>query len=301
MLGKKAAQKSAAQNPGVPEVFGAAIQGARSEQQDAYRLRWIENEEAWLLVLADGMGGHAGGGTASKIAVDGFVAAFVSKRSRGAMLEDAFQAALNDANLRIAQAQQAEPDLADMGTTLVAAHLSQAGVSWISVGDSPMWICRDGRLRRLNEDHSLREIAGSAKNLSNMLQSVLNGAPIPMVDCQAAPVALRPGDVLLIASDGILTLDEDEIAATLQQLYSRGASSVGNSLLDLVSEYQRSNQDNCSVIVAFPAGIDVADGSKVFSRFRLPAVGLQDAMLVGASAIAGFVAVLAVYFIFFAH
>lgn len=285
----------------MPEVFGAAIQGARSEQQDAYRLRWIENEEAWLLVLADGMGGHAGGGTASKIAVDGFVAAFVSQRSRGATLEDAFQAALNDANVRIAQAQQAQPDLADMGTTLVAAHLSQAGVSWISVGDSPMWICRDDRLRRLNEDHSLREIAGSAKNLRNMLQSVLNGAPIPMVDCQAAPVALRPEDILLIASDGILTLDEDEIAATLQQLYSRGASSVGNSLLDSVSEYQRSNQDNCSVIVAFPTAVEVAAGSKAVSRFKLPSVGLKDAVLVGVSALAGFLAVLAGYFIFFAH
>lgn len=300
MLRRQVAQNTAAAGiSDTPEVFDGAIQGARSEQQDAYRTRWIESDRAWLLVLADGMGGHAGGGTASRIAVDGFVAAFVSKRSRGATLEDAFHAALNDANARIAQVQQAQPELGDMGTTIVAAYLSPTGVSWISVGDSPMWLCRGGRLTRLNEDHSMREIAGSAKNLRNMLQSVLNGQPIPMVDCKAAPVATAPGDVLLVASDGILTLRDEEIAETLRQMYPHGAESIGQSLLAYVTDYQKSNQDNCSVIVAFPTGpadVTVSSGGK-----GLPHIDMKSAMAVGASAVAGFLSVLAVYFVFLNH
>jgi protein phosphatase len=240
-----------------PEVYGGAIRGARTEQQDAYRLRWIDSENAWLLVLADGMGGYAGGATASRITVDSFVAAFVAQRDLGATLEDAFQTSLNDANTRIARAQQAQPDLADMGTTIVAAYLSHEGIAWISVGDSPMWIVRGGNLLRLNQDHSLREIAGSTKNVRNMLQSALNGQPIAMVDCKPNPLATRAGDVLLIATDGILTLSEDEIAKTVAEARPVDTSVTTKALLDGVSNHKKPNQDNCSVIVvAYPQSGD---------------------------------------------
>jgi serine/threonine protein phosphatase PrpC len=286
---------SAPKSDGVPDVVGVAIQGARSEQQDAHRLRWIENEDAWLLVLADGMGGYAGGATASRIAVDGFVATFVSKRNSGSSLEDAFQSALDDVNLRIAKAQESEPDLSDMGTTIAAAHLSKAGVAWISVGDSPIWILRDNNLHRLNEDHSMREIVGDGKKLSNMLQSVVNGKPIPMIDCKAAPVVVE-GGVLLIASDGILTLGDDEIAATVRQCHPRRAQGIADALLDAVSKYRKSNQDNCSLIVALPAQEDTKDSP----RSGQPVASLSGVVRFGAFCLAGCLVVLALYFMFLA-
>ena len=286
MLGLKPAAKAEAP----PEVSGSAIQGARSEQQDSFRLRWIENEKAWLLVLADGMGGHAGGGIASKIAVDGFVAAFVTQRGRGLPIEDAFRAALDDANLRIAQAQKNRADLADMGTTIVAAYLSEDGVCWISVGDSPMWVLRGGRLHRLNEDHSMREVAGSATHLRNMLQSVLNGQPIPMVDCHASPVGLRAEDVLVLSSDGLLTLQDDEIAEVAEAYVNDGADVVVEALLHRVDSYQKSNQDNCSVIVAFPP-LHQAPAESPIQKLQ------REIVPTLISAFAGFAATLTIYFL----
>lgn len=71
-----------------PVVFGAAIQGSREEQQDLFRLWWLEAERAWLLVLADGMGGHTAGGVASRIAADDVVSSFIDFRQQGSQLKD---------------------------------------------------------------------------------------------------------------------------------------------------------------------------------------------------------------------
>lgn len=245
----------------VPDVFGAAIKGTRSDQQDSFGKRWIDKDASWLLVLADGMGGHAGGATASNIAVDGFAASFVSCRSRGFSLEDSLRRSLADVNERIAQTQSLRPDLAGMGTTLLGAHVSRHGISWISVGDSPMWLMRDGALKRLNEDHSLREEA-SVK--SHFLQSAVNGAAIPMIDCHAEPVSLQPDDVLLMASDGIFTLGEPEMVAAMQPNQThRRAHDLVNNLLDRVSKKNSRRQDNCSVVVARGfAGEPLASGDR---------------------------------------
>jgi PPM family protein phosphatase len=236
-----------------PEIFGAAIKGQRSEQQDSIASTWLPNDGAWLAIIADGMGGHAAGEVASRIAVDGFVSTFVAERSVGAALGDAFNIALGEANSLIAGAQQQSPELSGMGTTLVAAHISAHGLAWISVGDSPLWLFRAGTLTRLNEDHSLRAIvAGGARTSGNILQSALTGAPIEMIDCRTDPVQLRAGDAVLVASDGLLTLGENDIAGALQMSSPGGPEAAVRSLLKAVEAGRKPNQDNCSVIIALP-------------------------------------------------
>jgi len=233
------------------DVSGAAIQGARSEQQDSFRLRWFEEDRAWLLIVADGMGGHAAGALASTIAVEGFLASFADLRSKRTPLEDALQTALHDANARIALAQSRNPQTAGMGTTLVAAYVAPAGIAWISVGDSPLWLFRNGELYRLNEDHSLRGIVGKeAKGTANMLRSVLNGDPIPMIDCHAQPVPLEPGDLVVAATDGLLTLPEEQIATVLKAGGTSAPDSLTHHLLDAVEACRKPNQDNCTIVLA---------------------------------------------------
>ena len=100
-----------------------------------------------LAVVADGMGGHAGGAVASKLAVDAFVHAV----EQGGGLADGLQ----DANAAVGEGAAGKPELAGMGATLVAAQVRGDEVRWISVGDSPFFLVSAGKLERLNADHSM--------------------------------------------------------------------------------------------------------------------------------------------------
>ncbi len=234
-----------------PIVFGAAIQGRRVEQQDSFRSVWLAAEKAWLLLVADGMGGHAAGGTASRLAADTFVTAFTGSRLAGASLMQALQSALDEANARIARGQDEDPATEGMGTTLVAAHLSGEGLAWVSVGDSPLWIFRAGAVEQVNEDHSFRPaVARGIKAIANMLQSVLNGQPIALIDLQSKPRRLRHGDLVILASDGLLTLDNGDIAEIVRRYAAQGPETVTRALLTEVESRQKSNQDNCAILVA---------------------------------------------------
>jgi serine/threonine protein phosphatase PrpC len=232
-----------------PLVAGTAIMGSRSEQQDRYRFNWMEEDQAWLLVLADGMGGHEGGAVASKIVVDAFTAAFYSRRKQQIGLQECLEASLNAANLLLADAQRDNIQLSGMGTTLVAAHLSEAGLIWISVGDSPLWLLRGGQMLRLNDDHSLRGIAGASSKSANMLQSALTGQPIPLIDTQFEPVLLQSKDMLILSSDGLLSLPEKTIAKVAAKHFP-SSQAIADALVGAITKKGRNNQDNCTVVVA---------------------------------------------------
>jgi len=276
-------------------VSGAAIQGRRSEQQDSYDSVWLPAEKAWLLLLADGMGGHADGGLASKLAVERFASAFAVARSAEMGLRQAFEAALERANAQIAAEQRDRPERESMGTTLVAAHLSSNGVAWISVGDSPLWLYRGNSLYRLNEDHSLRALAREGAKVSgNMLQSALNGHPVEIVDCQDTPIALYESDLLLLASDGLLTLDEKDIAGEIGRNARNGSEAVAQALLNAVEQQKKDNQDNCTVILASPQALAGNATAAAFSAGKTGRFPLR----VLAAAIAAALAGSALYFLF---
>ncbi|MER8937883.1 protein phosphatase 2C domain-containing protein [Mesorhizobium sp. M0915] len=236
-----------------PAVFGSAIKGARHEQQDAFRIEWLEEDRAWLMILADGMGGHAAGSVASTLAAENFLATFKASRKADEALHQTLLAALEAANASLEAWQRAKPETVGMGTTLVAAFMSVEGLSWVSVGDSPMWLYRDGEISRLNEDHSFREVAASgAGNFGNVLQSALTGQSIPIVDCQPAPLLLQEDDLVLLGSDGMLTLDESQIEATVHAAMTRNPELLTSLLLHAIEDQHKPRQDNCTLIVAAP-------------------------------------------------
>ena len=245
-------------------AFGAEIRGRRSEQEDSFRLRQFEDDGSWLIVLSDGMGGHAAGALASRIAAEGFLASFAALKARSAPLEDALMTALHDANDRIGHVQQAAPDAEGMGATLVAAYLAEAGVSWVSVGDSPLWVWRAGRLRRLNEDHSLRGLVRrDERGASNLLRSALGVPNIPLIDCHAVPEPVARDELVVVASDGILTLNEEQIGGYIAAHAHHGVEQLATGLLETVAGIGRDNQDNCTVVLAAP---DVAGLASPWAR-----------------------------------
>lgn len=235
------------------DFAGRQILGARTVQEDAYAFSEIA-ERGILVVVADGMGGHSAGELASELALKNFIATFHETSGK---IDDRLGKALQAANRAIAKELQRNPKCEGMGTTLVAACVTSAGIEWISVGDSPLYLWRDRKLKRLNADHSLRPVlremaARGEKNVNpedsskNILRAALTGDEISMIDQTPKPVALQKGDLVIVATDGIHTLSEDVIAATKSD---GDASAIAGSLLDAVRSAGNPKQDNTTVAI----------------------------------------------------
>ena len=240
--------------------FGQS-RGARTYQEDDMRIVFDGADTDILILLADGMGGHQGGSVASHLAVETFAESFLAgSGSKEARL----RASLDAANAAVGRRADEDGDCWGMGCTLVACAVTpEERAHWISVGDSPFWLLRvraegeEAIMRRLNDDHSMKPVledlakAGRiapeevAKG-SHQLRSAVMGDPLAMVD-EGRRIRLEKGDRLLLASDGLETLPETEIARVCQ-LEGTAATAV-SILLDAIDEAARPGQDNVTVIL----------------------------------------------------
>ncbi|HYI61973.1 MAG TPA: Stp1/IreP family PP2C-type Ser/Thr phosphatase [Acidimicrobiales bacterium] len=191
----------------------------RSNNQDSKLIA----DEVSLFAVADGMGGHQGGEVASAIAVE-TLEDVVTAPTAASLVE-----AVKEANRRIfAHANQA-PELRGMGTTLVAIALVEQGseaeeLTWVNVGDSRVYVLRDGQLVQLSQDHSLVEDLRRGGQLSaeeaavhpqrNILTRALGIDAEVEVDWRGVePFA---GDRYLLCSDGLFNeVDADAMVEVL--------------------------------------------------------------------------------------
>ncbi len=247
-----------------------------------------ESARSLMLVIADGMGGYLGGKEAGSVAVQGCINGFFDARkmSQGdeglavPLSEEAGQGkeevalgssevfvclekALGEANSAVTALIASAPLIFEQsGTTLVAAVVSSFGVRWVSVGDSPLFLWRGGELMRLNEDHSMRSVLAlqvaegglrveelKTHPQRNMLMSAVCGSEIELFDLPEDAFFLEDGDILLAASDGVLTLEEEVISGILETHRERTASEIVAVLLDAVKEAKEPRQDNTTVAV----------------------------------------------------
>jgi len=246
-----------------------ASKGARSYQEDAAEVRVSPaagpgpdtraGVAALTAVLADGMGGHAGGALASGLACKFFLHAFATSSGEvAARLAEA----LDLANAAIAHEVADNPALSGMGCTLIGAAFGPEGIEWVSVGDSPLFLVRNGEIVLLNEDHSLApEIdklaesgrisweAAKADPRRHFLRSALTGTEIDLVDRSRRPLSLQPGDLVILASDGIHTLGEADIAGVVAASSAVGPDSIADALLAAVAAAGDTYQDNTTVVV----------------------------------------------------
>ncbi|MCR9259690.1 MAG: protein phosphatase 2C domain-containing protein [Pseudomonadaceae bacterium] len=213
--------------------------------------RYDENEDAvgydeslalWL--VADGMGGHAAGEVASKIARDTFI-----ERIRTG--ESHTQAALSAHSQIVISGDEHEAQ-SGMGSTIVAMQIIDEHAALVWVGDSRVYLWRAGHLSVVTRDHSYVQTLIDQGQLSdatarnhpkrNMVTQVLGvGDPQP----ETAYLSLRPGDWLILCSDGLNDeLTDGEIAELLESTYD-----VSNVAELLVSQaVQNGGRDNVSVI-----------------------------------------------------
>jgi protein phosphatase len=265
-------------------VFASGqIRGARDYQEDQIRVAGFRDadraDDSLLLIVADGMGGHIAGAEASSRATRNFVTAFASAAGP---LPQRLLRALTRANEAISETIHDNPGLRDMGTTLLAATVSHRCLYWISVGDSPLWLCRDGELIRLNADHSMRPVLRDLVEIgrmtskeaardprANQLRSAVCGEDLPLIDHKTDCYPLVAGDSIILASDGVESLDTDEIARIITS--ADGAEIALKRLLEAVEHRDAFEQDNASAIIYVHPDDPERSLSELISTMEAPA------------------------------
>ena len=239
--------------------------GTRSHQEDYYAFCDVSEKKEppiskLLIGLGDGLGAHLGGHLASYHVVDQFV-----KRYKAASLPVGWRlrVSLDGANESLYHlSSRIQLNTPPMGTTFLGCVIADKNLWWISVGDSPLYHFSDGKLTRLNADHSLAPILEERVRQGDItmaeamvhpdrhvLQSACLGLPLTIVDCRMDPFALKSGDLVIAASDGLLSLPDQQIQDMLSFGKTTTAGKVADALLFSVRCAEHPRQDNTTVAV----------------------------------------------------
>lgn len=244
------------------DIHGAAIQGSRDYQEDCFEIcaEAVEDPDGCLVVLCDGMGGHSGGAIASQSAITAFINKFLA--AEGSSPEQALSESLTAAHDLIKQQVAESGAPGDMGTTLVAVYVSNSDVYWISVGDSHLYFYRNGEINKLNQDHSMASVLDELADIGrisneeaksdpqrNALRSCLSVDEISLIDLQVSKSLLSAGDKLILATDGLDTLDRAAIERVVSRNKKKPAEVVVAKLLEEVQKVNKPNQDNTTAVV----------------------------------------------------
>ena len=248
------------------DVSTVSLKGRRDYQEDSLIASFPLGQTNGFAVLADGMGGHTCGHLASAIVV---AEIFSQLKMKDALVEDgtlnipaALEEAAQAANDGVAAYTAKNDEAFGMGSTLLTVMVRRDKLYWVSIGDSPLLLFRDGALRQLNKDHSLApeiDLMVKAGAMSpeigrdhpdrNSLTSAISGTTIDKIDCPGRPIVLRPEDVLIAASDGLQYLSNGVIARTLKLNQLGRSVDIADALMEELEKLDHPTQDNAAFIV----------------------------------------------------
>ncbi len=234
----------------------------RNHNEDSYLI----DEQLQLYVVADGMGGHAGGGTASRIAVESIDQEMRGAQSAGnnpfasdtplqdSPLPEFLRGAVEKACAAIFKAAQEDLRLSGMGTTVIALCIKGENALFAHVGDSRAYLVRGDLIQQVSEDHSLvneqikagmitPEEAKHSRYKNIITRSVGYDEEV-QVDVMG--LVAQPGDCFVLCSDGLANLVEDHEIREI--VISHTPHEASKKLVDLANE--RGGDDNITVIVA---------------------------------------------------
>ena len=273
------------------DISGSQIDGARDYQEDAFLITHLGDADGdsagSMVIVADGMGGHAAGNVASNMAVQTFNR-HLSKNFPNENLSNVLYEAVLQANGSITATVSETAALKGMGCTLVACVLERGQLRWVSVGDSHLYLLRGSELTKKNADHSYggfldrmaeagTPVEAEAGFSRNMLMSALTGDDIAEIDCPESPLQLQRGDRVILSSDGLDTLDQHQIIDICKS-HSAPKACV-DALLRAVNDAGAPRQDNTTVIV-----IDVVEKAEAVVEVKAaPAPQLEDLAAVQAA------------------
>lgn len=205
-----------------------------------------------VFAVADGMGGHAGGQVASGLAVEALeteVAGYDSGLPQS-LLKASFEAA----NRSILKKAAEDPALTDMGTTMVAAALIGPAVTLANLGDSRAYLARNGLIGQITVDHSWKEEARQHDlpideiSMSPFRETITRSLGIDdSVGVDLFSFDLRPGDCILLCSDGVHDLLSDrQILATIQ--IGGTPEETSRQLVDMANDAGGHDNSTCVLI-----------------------------------------------------
>jgi serine/threonine protein phosphatase PrpC len=223
-------------------------------------------DEAKLFLVADGMGGHAAGEIASRIAVESISEFIVHTKEDDGTWPHAYDehytrttnrlmAALRMANTRVLEAMRKDARLRGMGTTVVACMADGSKISVAHVGDSRAYMIRGGKISRITNDHSwvfeqvqagmLTEAEAEKHPLRNVITRALGGAL--SVNPDASEIDSRPGDVYLLCSDGLTGMVPEQEILKLVTANADDLEKACRELINMANEH--GGLDNVTAIL----------------------------------------------------
>ena len=253
------------------DFAAASTIGARKRQEDEWGTHVnppaLEAGAGVLAAVADGMGGMPAGDRASAIALRAFLDSYPALQLPA---RERLRRALAHANREVGIAVEGDPALAGMGCTLVAGLFFVDRCEWLSVGDSYLLHCRDGGLERINPLHvyareldervrrgEITEEEAEQHPDRASLTSAVQGTVLEEV--AQGTLELTPGDVVILASDGIATLSEEETASICAEHGGEGAGPIAVTMIGHVEAAACPSQDNATAIVVRCAAARGAD------------------------------------------
>jgi serine/threonine protein phosphatase PrpC len=223
-------------------------------------------ESSGMLVVADGMGGHASGEVASRIAID-VIKGYFDVRDIGKQLQigpyrDEFSEATNRlcsaiclANQAVFEASRSNLQWHGMGTTIASVLITGKQLSIAHVGDSRVYLIRSGNIEQLTDDHSFvseqvkRDIITREQARESEMKNVLTRAlgVGENVEVDLGEMSLFENDALVLCSDGLTNMvDDDDILSTVTAF--NDPSEACERLVDIANK--NGGSDNITVIVA---------------------------------------------------
>ena len=199
----------------------------RQANEDYFLHEKIRDEEH-LFVVADGMGGHQAGDVASRLGTQSFASSYKRLRKQGKPIMEAMNQSLRKANTAILRKAQLDPRKKGMGTTFSGAVVDGDRLNVIHVGDSRIYLIRDGDVRRLTtdqtfvakmvEDGRITEEEARDHPQKNILYMSL-GARDHFTPEIIADIEVKEGDILVMCSDGLSTHVRDDVIRAYAEAY----------------------------------------------------------------------------------
>ena len=238
-----------------------SVIGNREEQQDAAAA--ADNAGEFLAVVCDGMGGLNGGSLASSVTVSKLCALFKS-RDVNETIQDFFLYCIDILDEQVYSFIDEEGEPVHAGTTIVAIHIRGDQLNWMSVGDSRLYVLRGDEIVQATRDHNYFLTLESMKNLigesfsptqedaakGNALTSFIGIGGVEIMDVSTQAVQLFPGDVMLLSSDGLFkVLEDDEIRTLIRE--NEDPEQAADALLDAAEKRAPDTRDNITFVAVY--------------------------------------------------